>query len=132
MSSMRSKIFSLHLFAVTMVGSDENYAGKSPYDPAYLLVNGLYRFYGSLNISGMPDHVSIGKIHDEEIMVHNILQQSVSDFFCPHLRSFIVGFYVFQAGDMDSFLVGKNAFAQAVKEISDMRPLLCLGNTQLR
>ena len=124
-----------HLFAVAVIGGDnDSIAVLFGFfeDLAQLRIDGMHRFFGRFEISGMAHHITIGEVDDNKIiaLIHRFAY-CFTHFRRAHLRLQIVGLDT-GAGDQHSALAWIGLFDTAVKEEGHMGILLRLRRVQLR
>ena len=79
----------------------------------------------------MADHVGIGEVENDEIVVPHARQQFIGHFEGAHLRFQVVGGDLWR-GNQFAVFAGKRFLDSAVKKVSYMRVFLRLSHAQLR
>ena len=81
--------------------------------------------------AGVADHVGVGKVEDDQVVISHPRTHFIGDFAGAHLRLEIVRCHLRGRDDLSIF-IGKGALDAAVKEISDVWIFFCLGDPELR
>ena len=97
----------------------------------YAFINRLHRLDTGRNHSGVSNHIGIGEIEDNQIVVGHARQHLLCEEPRTHLRLKIVGRH-FRGRNDFTILVLERLFDSAVKEICDVRIFFRLGDTELR
>jgi hypothetical protein len=77
------------LLAIAVVRCDDGFAAelqKFRDDPRTAFVHGLNRFYASFNHASVANHVGIGEIQDDQIVIGHAREQLVGHLERAHLR----------------------------------------------
>ena len=96
---------------------------------------GVDRFDGrnrSLQHAGVPDHVAVGEVQDDQIInvLVDLLQQRIRDQIRAHLRLQVIGRHL-RGGDQDAVFSRIGRFHTTVEEEGDVRIFLRFGDAQL-
>ena len=79
----------------------------------------------------MPDHVRIGKVKNNQIVIRHARDNLVGHFPCAHLRLQIIGGDLGRRYDF-SFLARERLLDSAIEKIGYVRIFFRLGDSQLR
>ena len=95
-------------------------------------VHGLYGLHSGLKDAGVADHVAVGEVQDDDIILAALdpLLALCSDLRSAHLRLQVVGGHL-RAGDDAAVLSRVGSLDTAVEEEGDVSVLLGLGDAQL-
>ena len=118
-----------------MVGNDDYLVIgglSSLYNLVHALVNSLNCLLDSLVDTGMTHHVTICKVHHDEVVLVLLdsLNELVLNLEGAHLGLQVVGLYLGTC-HQDALLALVGSFATTVEEESNVSVLLCLGGVQL-
>ena len=124
-----------HLFAIAMVGSDE---GDAPHlaggfhHLSHATIHRLHRQARSFVDAGMPDHIAVGEVEDDDIIVaaFNPFHAGSSYFVGGHIRLHVIGSHL-RRWDEHTILSGEHSFHAAIEEEGHMGILFRLCNAQL-
>ena len=67
-----SAVIVLHLLTVTVIGGDKHVTTSSTYSachPSYTDIKRLYRLHCRIKDAGVPNHITIGIVDDNHIML---------------------------------------------------------------
>ena len=123
-----------HLLAISVVGSDDTFAAeieKLRDDAGDTFVHGLHGFDSRIDNPGVPDHVWIGKVKNDQIIIRHAREDLVGHFARAHFWLKIVGR---DFGRRHKFAVfaRERALDSAVKKVRHVRIFFRLGDAQLR
>src|SRR6266496_3623684 len=116
-----------------MIGGDKGFAvnlEKFGNNSCGTFIHSLYSFDSSLDDTGVTDHVGIGEIQDDEIVIGHSCQHFVGDLKRAHFRFQIVGSN-FWRGNQFAVFTRKRFLNSSIKKVSYMRVFLRLGDAQL-
>ena len=117
-----------------MIGRDETFAVKLEKlrdDAGDTFVHRFDRFDSGCQYSGVPDHVRIGKVKNNQIVICHSREHFIGYFACAHFRLKIVGSDLRRRNDFSIF-TRERLLDSAVKKIGHMRIFFRLGDAQLR
>ncbi len=119
-----------------MVGADEHRSADflDGIDRiAEAFIHHLNRLDGRLLHAGVADHIRIGKIADDHIILAapDRLHQMIAHLISTHLRLEIVGRDILRRIHQNAVLILVGLLLPAVEEERHMRVLLCLSQTEL-
>ena len=122
-----------HLFAIAVVGGDNAFAVELKQfrnNPAATFIYRLDRFNAGFHNPGVPDHIRIGKVEDDEVKFVQVREKIVRYPERAHFGLQIVG-GDFGRWDQLSLFAWKRLFDSAIKEIGHVRVFFRLGDAQL-
>ena len=125
-----------HLLGVAVIGRDQGdaldvaHGGDHIAEPTIDL---LHRPHHGGNAAGVPDHVGVGEVDDDEAVVAaaNALDRRRRHARGAHLRTLVIRDDVARRRDQHPRLTGMLALAAAVEEVGDVGILLRLRDVQL-
>lgn len=98
MSGVGRAIEVAHGFAVAVVGGDEELTTEGEdffADFGDALVDGFAGFDGGIDDAGVTDHVGVGEVEDDEVVVAELVEDGFGDFGGGHFRFEVVGGDIF-------------------------------------
>ena len=124
-----------HLLRVAVIGSDQHLATDVEdrvADPPEAFVQHLDRLYRRIEEAGVPDHVAVGIVADDEIetIAADRLDQPVRHLVSAHLRLQVVGRHL-RRRHQDALFALVRGLDTAVEEEGDVCVLLGLRDPQL-
>ena len=93
-------------------------------------IDRLNRFDAGFDNTGVADHVRVGEVKDNEIVVRHARKEFFGHFEGAHLGFKVVGSDLGRRNQFPVFS-GKRFLDSAIKKIGDMRIFLRLGDAQL-
>ena len=105
----------------------------SCYYPFYTMVNSFHCFYNCLEITGMTNHICIGKIQADKIgrFMIDFRNDCIGNSIRTHFRLQVVSGH-FGRGNHDSFFSFKFVFTSAAEKECYVRIFFCFSNSDLR
>ena len=116
-----------------MVGGHDGFAVKLEQfgdNSRHAFIYRLYRFDSRFDHAAVADHVGIGEVKYDQIVVRHPREQLLGDFERAHLRFQIVSGDLWRRNQFAVF-ARKRLFDPSVKKIGDMRILFRLRDAQL-
>ena len=98
-------------------------------------VDGLDRVDRRVEHAGVPDHVGVGEVHEDEVELAAARSRLATASATPprrHLRLLVVGRDVLRRREHLPLFAGERLLAPAVEEVRHVRVLLGLGAAKLR
>ncbi len=125
-----------HQFGVAVVGGDQHFTAgllDGRQDAAERGVDRLDRLDGGIEVAGMADHVRVGQIADDHVVV--VAFDGLGDFVGHHGRAHlglqVIGAHVGRRGHENAILELERFLDAAVEEEGDVGVLLGFGDAQL-
>ncbi len=87
---------------------------------------------GRVQITGVPDHIRVCKVHETEIIffLFDLGNQFLRDLDRAHIRLEVVGLHARRRYE-DAILIFVNFFLAAIEKVGDVRVLFRFRNAQL-
>lgn len=122
-------------FGIAMIGRDEGTPTMTRGGFDHTLQFTVEGFEGDDergDIAGVPDHIGVGEVDEEEICSFlDYLDCFVGDFTGAHLGGLVVGENIFTTFDEDMFLARVGMFLTAVQEVGGVGIFFGLGDMGL-
>ena len=130
---VRGTVRVAHQLAIAVIGRHQSLTAsgqKGFQDLVHALVDGFHRFDAGGYHAGVADHVGIGKVQDDQIVVLQSIDHLRGHFRGTHLGHQIIGRHL-RRWDNDPVLASEGYFHAAIEKVGDVRIFFGFGNSQL-